>query len=72
MEPPPGVVDVGLRTALSLLPTAEVGLALTAAHLVRWRRTSRFCGVCGTATTPSRNHLALPRLPHGGIHGHLR
>ena len=57
--PPPGVVDVGLRTALSLLPTAEVGLALTAAHLVRWRRTSRFCGVCGTATTPSRHHLAM-------------
>lgn len=56
--PPPGVVDVGLRTALSLLPAAEVALALTGAHLVRWRRTSRFCGVCGAATAPSQHHQA--------------
>ena len=56
--PPPGAVDVGLRTALSLLPAAEVGLALTGAHLVRWRRTSRFCGVCGTTTISSPHHQA--------------
>ncbi len=56
--PPQGVVGVGLRTALSFLPAAETGLALTAAHLVRWRRTSRFCGVCGTATVPSPHHQA--------------
>ncbi|MDE2874653.1 MAG: NAD(+) diphosphatase [Gemmatimonadota bacterium] len=56
--PPPGVSTVTLRTVLSLLPEAEAGLALTAAHLARWRRTSRFCGVCGTATVPSRHHQA--------------
>ena len=70
--PPPGVTPVGLRTVLSLLPAAEVTLALTAAHLVRWRRTSRFCGVCGTATVPSPHdlarscpechHLAFPKI----------
>lgn len=56
--PPPDVADVGLRTALSLLPASEAAMALTAAHLVRWRRTSRFCGVCGTATVPSQHHQA--------------
>ncbi len=56
--PPAGVVDVGLRAALSMLPATDVGLALTAAHLARWRRTSRFCGVCGTATVPSAHRLA--------------
>lgn len=54
--PPPGVTTVSLRTALSLLHAAEAALALTAAHLARWRRTSRFCGVCGAATVPSQHH----------------
>ena len=56
--PPPGVATVGMRAVLSLLPPPEVALALTAAHMTRWRRASRFCGVCGTATTPSSHHQA--------------
>ncbi len=55
---PPGVTSLGLRSVLSLLAPSEVGLALTAAHLVRGRRTSRFCGVCGTATVSSPLHQA--------------
>ena len=58
-EPPAGVVAIGLRAALWVLSEPEVSLALTAAHLVRWRRTSRFCGVCGAATEPSRRHRAM-------------
>ena len=57
--PARGVVAIGLRTALSLLPASEIGLALTAAHLVRWRRTSRFCGICGTPAIPSQHHKAM-------------
>ena len=57
--PPPGVTTVSLRTALSLLHAAEAALVLTAAHLARWRRTSRFCGVCGAATVPSQHHQAM-------------
>ena len=56
--PPQGVVAVGLRAVLSLLAQPEISLVLTAAHLARWRRTSRYCGVCGTATEPSRRHRA--------------
>ncbi|MYH53832.1 MAG: NAD(+) diphosphatase [Gemmatimonadetes bacterium] len=56
--PPPGVTTVSLRAALSLLHATEAALALTAAHLARWRRTSRFCGVCGTATVASQHHQA--------------
>ena len=56
--PPPGVTTVSLRTALSLLPAPEANLALTAAHLARWRLTSRFCGACGSATVASRHHQA--------------
>ena len=58
-KPPPGVVAVGLRAVLPMLPEPELSLALTAAHLARWRRTSRFCGVCGAATTPSSRHQAM-------------
>ena len=57
--PPQGVTAISLRTALSLLRPTEAALALTAAHLTRWRRTSRFCGVCGAATVPSQRHQAM-------------
>ena len=57
--PPTGVVAVGLRAVHSLLPQPEVFLALTAAHPARWRRPSRYCSVCGTATEPSPRHRAM-------------
>ena len=58
-EAPPGVAPVGLRAVLGILPEPELWLALTAAHLARWRRTSRFCGVCGTETTRADHHKAM-------------
>ncbi|MYA42458.1 MAG: NAD(+) diphosphatase [Gemmatimonadetes bacterium] len=58
-QPPPGVAPVELRAVLGILPEPELWLALTAAHLARWRRTSRFCGVCGTATTRADHHKAM-------------
>ena len=58
-EPPAGVVPVGLRSVLGLLPEPELSLALIAAHFALWRRTSRFCGICGTATVQSRRHRAM-------------
>ena len=71
-KPRPGVAAMGLRAVLPLLPEPSLSLALTAAHLARWRRTSRYCGVCGTATTasprhramlcPSCGHLAFPKV----------
>lgn len=57
--PPDGVDAVGLRTALGTLVEPDLSLALTAAHLARWRRTSRHCGVCGAATAPASRHLAM-------------
>ena len=58
-RPPAGVAAVGLRTVLGVLPEPELWLALNAAHLARWRRTSRFCGVCGAATTSAEHHKAM-------------
>ena len=58
-KPPPGVTAMGLRAVLPLLPEPSLSLALTAAHLSRWRRTSRYCGVCGMATEPSPRHQAM-------------
>ncbi len=57
--PPSGVSAVGLRQILVLLQEPDLSIALTAAHLARWRRTTRFCGVCGHATEPSRRHRAM-------------
>ena len=57
--PPGGVSAIGLRQAIVLLQEPDLSIALTAAHLARWRHTSRFCGVCGTATEPSRRHQAM-------------
>lgn len=71
-KPAPGVRAMGLRAVLPLLPEPSLSLVLTAAHLARWRRTSRYCGVCGTATgesprhqamlCPSCGHLAFPKV----------
>ncbi len=58
-QPPEGVVAVGLRAALMMLSEPSLTLALTAAHLARWHRTSRYCGVCGSATARSPRHQAM-------------
>ncbi len=64
--PPEGVAAIGLRRALVLLREPDLTIALTAAHLARWRRTSRFCGVCGAVTEPSPRHqaMACPACDH--------
>lgn len=71
-KPPPEWTAVGMRSVLSRLAEPELALALKAAHLARWRRTSRFCGECGTRTAlaaghqamecPSCGRLAFPRI----------
>lgn len=58
-DPKPGVAAVGLRAVLPLLPEPSLTLALTAAHFARWRRTSRYCGVCGSPTARSPRHQAM-------------
>ena len=57
--PPAGVTPTGLRAVLPLLPEPSLSLAMTAAHLARWRRTSRHCGVCGARNRPARVHRAM-------------
>lgn len=57
--PPEGVSVFGLRSVLGALGEPDLSLALTAAHLVRWRRTSRFCGACGGPTAPATGHRAM-------------
>lgn len=56
---PAGAMAVGLRQALMLLKEPDLSLALTAAHFARWRRTSRYCGVCGTRNRASHRHQAM-------------
>ena len=58
-RPPSGVATLGLRAVLGVLGEPDLSLALTAAHLARWRRTSRFCGVCGSPTAPTLRHRAM-------------
>ncbi len=66
-KPAQGATAMGLRAVLPLLPEPSLSLVLTAAHLARWRRTSRFCGVCGARTRPSPRHQAM----HCASCGHL-
>jgi NAD+ diphosphatase len=61
---PPSLQAVPVRRALSLLPcrssldaAGHTGRMLRAYHIVQWRRTSAFCGVCG-----ARNHDAPDEL----------
>lgn len=49
---PPGSRWVPLRALGSVLDEGEWSVAGRAVQLVEWRRTSRFCGRCGTATLP--------------------
>ena len=68
-SPPPGVETLSLRALCALLAEPWLGLVLRAAHLVHWRRTSRFCGRCGAPTVDSPTHSAL-RCPDPEC-GHL-
>jgi NAD+ diphosphatase len=50
MTLPEGIQPLGLRAALAVLPESEAMLAGYASQMLDWRRTSRFCPVCGHET----------------------
>jgi NAD+ diphosphatase len=69
--PPAGYQWVDLRAAASVMSPAFFRSAGRAWQLLEWRRTHRYCGVCGTPTRPgpydalicpSCDHLSFPRL----------
>lgn len=70
--PAPTAHPITLRRALTLVGEDSARLALTAAHLRRWRHTSRYCGVCGSPTKEgdrgrafectSCGHLTFPKI----------
>jgi NAD+ diphosphatase len=51
-QPPPGAAFEETRGLLSLLPSDEASIAIMARGLQLWRPRHRYCGVCGTPTTP--------------------
>lgn len=68
---PPGFRWVDLRAAASVLDTDAFRRAGRAWQLLEWRRSHRFCGVCGSPTAPGPydaltctvcDHLHFPRL----------
>ena len=72
-EPPaPDVERVGLRALFDLVPPEDFARAGLARQLLHWRRTHRFCGVCGGAmgrmsaeramACSACGHIAYPRI----------
>ena len=71
-ELPEEAVALSLRAALTVLDEHEVRHALTASHIRRWHKSSRFCGACGNATKlgdggrafecPRCSHLMFPKV----------
>ena len=62
LDPPvvrPGSRFEDLRTIASLLPPGEAGILGYARALMSWRARHRFCGTCGTATTPAKSGHVL-------------
>jgi NAD+ diphosphatase len=47
-----GVPLTGLRDLAASLPADRLGLVAYASGLANWARATRFCGICGTRTTP--------------------
>ena len=50
VPPPSGARFLGLRPGLGVLAPDEARLAGRARQLLEWRRTHRFCGLCGAST----------------------
>lgn len=61
--PSPGVgapfETLGLRAIATLLDIETFAVAGRAMHVVDWLTTHRYCGRCGTATTPSRTDRCM-------------
>ncbi|MDD5706808.1 MAG: NAD(+) diphosphatase [Kiritimatiellae bacterium] len=58
VQPPPegqGIVAIGLRELYDLVAPEVYGAAQQGFQLLHWRRTHRFCGVCGGAMTRKTN-----------------
>jgi NAD+ diphosphatase len=51
MAPTTGATFVGLRTLFGRIEDEFFQIALTAAHMTGWDKTSRYCGCCGSETT---------------------
>jgi NAD+ diphosphatase len=68
---PAGTRFEELRTVAALLPADEAGLLSYARAMIFWRRTHRFCGVCGAKTRPTRGgHVLVCTNPACG-HDHF-
>lgn len=71
-EPPESATTRRLRSIPSLFSEDEATVILKAGHLAEWRRTHRFCGVCGStarftesqraATCTACGHVSFPRI----------
>lgn len=56
-----------LRALAAMLDPALFGVTGRAMHTADWLTTSRFCGRCGTKTTPLEGERAMA-CPHCGLH----
>ena len=63
-EAPQGWKEIPIRQVLSIIgggitkADADLGCLLRAFHIGQWRKTSRFCGSCGTRNLDADNELA--------------
>jgi NAD+ diphosphatase len=58
MPLPGGLVYSGVRELSGLIPDEDYAIAGLSVHVTGYDRTTRFCGVCGTATEPVRSERA--------------
>jgi NAD+ diphosphatase len=65
-QAPEGLVLVDLRSLLDRLPPEQVRLAGRAFQLVRWMRSQRYCGRCGSKTEDEAAERAK-RCPSCGL-----
>jgi NAD+ diphosphatase len=68
---PPGLEWCDLRTLYRLLDETLWGIAGRAVQIVGWDRTNRYCGRCGTPTTPVLGER-VRRCPNCGLHAYPR
>jgi NAD+ diphosphatase len=68
VAPPDGYRFDGLRAAWYVLEHAEFRVAGTLWQKIEWRRTHRFCSVCGIPTEADPRHRALSCPSCGQLH----
>lgn len=67
-EAPPGASFQGLRGLFGRLEEAAFRAAGRAVQVVEWDRAHRFCGTCGTPTTPAAGEMARVCPACGAAH----